>query len=110
MLLSSIVLGVVSDRFGRMRCIQFGFFVSMFSTIAAIVARNYTAFNVIILLTSFAQVGVTNALCTLGEFALPPLLLLLSQEICIDDKSYRQINRTRTQSLSRARRASAACP
>lgn len=67
MLLSSVTLGWLSDRYGRMSCIRTGFVISISATILAILAHNYLLLNLAILLMSYAQVGVGNALCTLGE-------------------------------------------
>lgn len=68
MLLSSVSLGLLSDKYGRISCLKTGFTISIVSTFLAIFAHNYLLFNVAILLMSYAQVGVGNALCTLGEY------------------------------------------
>lgn len=67
MLVSSVTLGLISDKYGRMCCIQVGFVISLLTTIGAILAQNYLLLNGLFMLMSLAQVGVANALSTLGE-------------------------------------------
>lgn len=70
MLLSSVTLGLLSDKFGRLCCIRTGFVISILATIGAILSHNYFLLNICFVLMSYAQVGVANAICTLGEFTL----------------------------------------
>lgn len=67
MLISSVTLGLLSDKFGRLRCIQLAFAGSMLATGVAIFSHNYLLLNVCIFLMSYAQVGAANALCTLRK-------------------------------------------
>lgn len=67
MLISSVTLGQLSDKYGRLRCIQISFAISLVSTLGAILSPNYLLLNVFICLMSYAQAGAGNALCTLGE-------------------------------------------
>lgn len=67
MLISSVTLGLLSDRYGRLCCIQVGFVISMLATIGAILSHNYFLLNVCFMFMSLAQVGVGNALSTLGK-------------------------------------------
>lgn len=68
MLISSVTLGLLSDRFGRISCVLTGFLISVLATIGASLVSNYFLLNLCFMLMSFGQVGVANALCTLGEF------------------------------------------
>jgi len=70
MLISSITLGVFSDKYGRLRCIKFGFVISVLANLAAILAHDYYLFCASILLMSYAQVGAANALNTLRKYRL----------------------------------------
>lgn len=67
MLISSVTLGLFSDKFGRLRCIQMGLAISLCANVCAIISGDYFLFCACILLMSYAQVGVANALCTLSE-------------------------------------------
>lgn len=68
MLISSVTLGLLSDKYGRLFCAKLGFVISILATSGAFLTHNYYLFNVCIMLISYAQVGAANALCTLGEF------------------------------------------
>ena len=67
MLVSSVTLGLLSDRLGRLRCIHFGYSLALLANLAAIFAPNYFLLNICIFLMSYAQVGAANALCTLRK-------------------------------------------
>lgn len=67
MLISSVTLGLLSDKYGRKRMISVGFVISILATISALFARNYLLLNIAYMLMSFSQVGVANALCVLGK-------------------------------------------
>jgi len=67
MLLSSVTLGLLSDRFGRLSCVRVGFLISILATIGAFMAESYFLLNICLLLMSFAQVGAANALSTMGK-------------------------------------------
>ena len=83
MLVSSVTLGVFSDKFGRLRCIQLGFALSMLANVLAILARDYYLFCACVALMSYAIVGSANALCTLSK-----LTLLSSFPIFIHSQSH----------------------
>lgn len=68
MLISSVTLGLFSDNFGRLRCIQLSFIISCLANTVALVAQNYFLFCACIALMSYAQVGAANALCTLRKY------------------------------------------
>lgn len=70
MLASSVTLGLFSDRFGRLRCVQLSFVISTLANGVAILAHDYYLFSACILLMSYAQVGAANALCTLRKYRL----------------------------------------
>uniref|UniRef100_A0A6G1SN62 Solute carrier family 22 member 5 n=1 Tax=Aceria tosichella TaxID=561515 RepID=A0A6G1SN62_9ACAR len=74
MLVSSITLGLFSDKFGRLRCVQVGFAIACLANIVALFARDYFLFCACISIMSFAQVGAANALCTLAMEATSPRL------------------------------------
>lgn len=67
MLISSVTLGQLSDKYGRLRCTQIGVAISLLATLGAIVAPDYLTLNICVCLISYAQAGVGNALCTLGK-------------------------------------------
>lgn len=67
MLISSVTLGLLSDKYGRKRMIWIGFVISVLATISALLAQNYLLLNISYMLMSFSQVGVANALCILGK-------------------------------------------
>lgn len=68
MLVSSVTLGLLSDRLGRLRCTQFGYALAILANLAAIFSPNYFLLNICIFLMSYAQVGAANALCTLRKY------------------------------------------
>ena len=65
--MSSLTLGLVSDKFGRLRCLQLGTVISCLANLVAIFSHNYYLFCVCIMLMSYAQVGAANALNALGK-------------------------------------------
>jgi nitrate/nitrite transporter NarK len=67
MLVSSVTLGLLSDKLGRLRCIQVSFLISCLANVVALVARDYFLFCACIAAMSFAQIGAGNALCTLSK-------------------------------------------
>lgn len=68
MLVSSVTLGLVSDKFGRLRCIRLAFVIAALANAFAIVTSNYFLFCACIFLMSYALVGAANALSTLRKF------------------------------------------
>ena len=69
MLASSVTLGLVSDKLGRLRCIRIGFYLALAANLVALLAHSYSLLNVCIFLMSYGQVGAANALCTLRKCA-----------------------------------------
>lgn len=65
MLISSVTLGLISDKLGRLVCVKAGLLLGALATGVAIVSHNYILFNVCIFFMSYAQAGAANALCTL---------------------------------------------
>lgn len=68
MLISSVTLGLLSDRIGRIKNIKIGMAIGILATIGAIFAHNYFLLNLCFLLMSYGQVDVANAISCLGEF------------------------------------------
>lgn len=60
-------MGVLSDKYGRMACVEGGIALSILATLGAVLSNDYWLLNACVLAMSFAQVGVANALCTLGK-------------------------------------------
>lgn len=69
MLISSVTLGLFSDKFGRLRCIQTALVISSTANTIALFTRDYYVFCACIMVISYAQVGAANALCALRKYA-----------------------------------------